>query len=568
MPTGFDITIPKFGVAISSQFDILSQEQSLLRSKEAEQSIYPYIPFGPLSDAADLNILLNEPLQDAADELNTQKEEIDTIQEKLLESINSLTALKESCEEQLSSVRDKATTLSLVQQDEGSRQYWYVETFDTPFKTDQSRNTCLVDTTYSFCSLGVVQNETVGEVLYEIDRVKSVGIPGANLVLKSKGLRGKNVSPLPVFEGELLVKNDFSALNDGDSSSMLEWERNFIYSPQPVVLISHTLSPLVSMDNSTMSVEPLKITKFDWTTFIQWPNESAVDQGPNNNGYPMAGFITKPNQQTLALGQNRAQCVLVLTATLPSPQIISTIVLTPMIYRNARPTVNSIEVSSDGSTWILIGKDDALGERALSVSEQTRVADLKKGAGSAIYMVPTNRPVLKVRLTITGARYQVEQGFGHKFTVIYKHKRVDNSALFGLVSWASNSYWWERCANNKIPVNTVKSSNLLGNLPNTLGIAAAVAKTLTPKTKKVEVAPSTVSSFFKGTPGYENVDPSTGYSTGPTAPTLNVNRLNIADPITAPFAYVQDVPGGDFRPKTIEESRKDTDTYLKDMWNI
>lgn len=558
MPTGFDLKSPKYSVQISSGESLLENNQSLVASMKAAQGLEPYLPFGPLSDAADLSILLDEPLQSAASELITQQGEIDALQQKLIESSNTLTALKEACEEQLSQTRDQATSLALIQQDQSTRQYWYVETFDNPFKTDQSATTCLVDTTYSFCSLGIVRNEPLGDITYSIDRQSSIGLPGANLVLSSKGLRGANVSPVPMFEQDISPRNNFGSLNDGDSSTILEWERNFIYSPQAVAVIGHSLGPLVSMDNATTSVEPLAKTKYDWSLYVQWPGESDVDQGPSNKGYPLGEFVPPPNARSLALGQGQNQCFLTLKATLSTPQPLSMIVLTPVIYGNARPIVNKLEVSSDGMTWILIGKNDSLGERALSASEQKRVSDLKKGTGSAVYMIPTNRPISQVRITLTGARYVPKEGFGHKFTVVYKHERVDNSAAWGLISWASNSYWWERCPSDNIPVNKVsRSTSIFSGIAGALGVAGAVTKALspTPKAPKVEV----YNIGTKDTPVL---------STIPTTPVVSTPTGNFAvDSQDTTSGYVPDAmrmqPVSNYIPSPIVEEPKPAPEPIK-----
>ena len=533
MPTGFNPKPPKSGTVVTSS-DLLSQNQALLATLKAEEALYPYLQFGPLSDAADLSILLNEPIQTAINELTTQEESLESTQDKLLDLTNLLTSLKEACEEELALARDSATTLSLVQQDANQVQFWYSETFDNPFKTDTTRTTCLVDTTNSYCSLMITQNEALGTITYDIDRANSDGLPGVNLELSSQGLRGNNVAPMPVFDKDISPRTDLGCLNDGDASTIWEWEWNFIYSPQPVGITSHEKGAMVAMQNATTWVDPLKETKYDWTTYLQWPDNSSPDKGPNDEGYPLATFTPRPTSLSYALGNKPQQCKLIMTATLSTPSPISMIVLTPVIYENTRPTVEKLEVSPDGITWILVGQGDLLGERALSLSEQQRVADLKKGSGSAIYIVPTNHPISIVRATFTGARYKPTQGFGHKFTSVYMHEHES----MGIFDITSDSYWWERCPSDKIPTNTIRRSPNpeLGSQLATLGLAFSAAGSFlggTTSTKKVSV--STSSLFPSSTPYVYDSATNTWKYTGITSPTLEVDNtaLNTATGVTS-----------------------------------
>lgn len=479
MPTGFETQLPSlFPPTLSSPAQV-DRDAQLLRALKTGRDLYDYWPYGKYSEAASFEELVQMPLLLATGEINYQKGRVDTMRDHFVQISNLLRSEVDAAESQVSAAREASKSFSLIRADENYQYEWFVETFETVFKTDLERTSVLVDSDLGLVSLFVSQNELLSKVHYEIDRPNSVGLPGNNLELSSRGMRGSDTSPLGVYKKDTDTHANLDTLTDNDPTSWFEWERNYIYNQQPAKVYGQAW--VYSQGEGTQRIKPYEATeKLDWGTFIHWPNEPREDRGPKENGYPLAQFVNGPWSENFLTSsiEQEGEAFLTLYLILDSPQSVSFIRLLPFVDSNAYPLVKSIEFSPDFQNWFPMASNDKLGEGlGISLSEKARAKGLleQPGKAQAIYQVPTTKPLQALKVVIQGARYKPVQGFGHQFKALFIHERKDTSYAWGLVHDVNHNYYWKRVSLGEVPIAQVSEKN---SWLGTLAIGAAIGVAL------------------------------------------------------------------------------------------
>lgn len=549
--------------------DILAVERdiqaALYRSQNANR--WEYSPIAPYAEPFNLEELVGSMFKDSQRELSFQAKRTDNLYSWLNETNNMLKAEAEAAEALVVKASDAIRDISFVTQDRNFQFYWVGDSFNTKnIVGDQS--TVLVDTDYGEITLPPQTLTPVNGILPIVNPTETKGLPGCNLLvldLPTTIQSNQELSPTLEAADTTNLGNAF----DQDPSTWFEIERNFVTPKQRVVRVGRSWK---TDSNGTLE-DVKKITKdYDWKVLVQWPNTNVILSGDDGKGIRIAEFreVEKSNitslSQTISTvdGSTDYDVRLVMDLNFQSPQVASILKINPMI----RPGQGEVKVESvvlfTGGVEIPIAKDVEVGLANRSITQLGREILRRTGSQSvgAIYSIPTNRPIDRIRIVLRSKPYKAPNGLAHAFREEHIEKKTTSKFLF-VSSTSRKKYWERKPIDETTPTlsSSYSSPKLFGSTTPLLDLLA-LAGLLQPQPQYVKITGQTVGGQVVGSvqqvqaltnPGFTNaIGGSVGKALGGVGKALG-QVAPIIGGIVAIDGLIKSAFGSSTRKKTLEK---------------
>jgi hypothetical protein len=406
--------------------------------------------------------LVEEPLDQAREDVSLAWEEIDDTRNLTLQVTNLCLAEQAGLKDRLAEVTALVDSFRLWVSDAPQDFIWVGDMFNDLSKVDPA-STAWVNTTGGWAGLKPTTSRSMSPFITRctLDHAYSQGgVPGNNLEVRAPGteiLGSKGPEPHPVLYRDTTRTDRVTALWDADPSTYFEWERVLVDVPQRMIKAGYAFvyDPAGKPNNKIPALS-------NWNCYIQWPGEEGLDTGEARKGHPLAYFVhaidapvkgdavkISPIAQiagylgrtaSAAAGKNRVTpyvspeepLQLGLQIELDQPRTVSWLELTPLIRGGVYPTVSQILVSRDGEVWRSL-----LSEPTVLHPRMNRGVDLAKYGvtgsnfeGVGVWPLPSVEiRFLKILLTQPDA-YECPLGIGKRF--FFNHaqkKRVRGTTL-------------------------------------------------------------------------------------------------------------------------------------------
>ena len=382
-----------------------------------------------------LNQQINDVLAKAAQNIDQSYTYLKEINNQTESKMESLTTAIDSL---------KANLASTLVTDFGAQALIVSDTFKNTTQIDETNSSGLIDTTNGEVSLAYSKYEQITNYVKTIDQTLTQGNPGcyseiANLNYNQGSTKAPLVSMFP-------TSNDFSAIDDGSTTTWFELERVFIPPTQKVTQLERSY---VSSEIGVIQ-DVDKITQdFDWKIKISWNGTDFVDTA--------LGDFTDPDNTTDSLNAK-----LVFSLDLDTPTNLSFITLKPLFKNNNQIILDKLEVYTN-NRWVTLQSDIDLGLKN-GINKYLVNESTLEGYTTQITV---DSPIEKIKVYFTGGLYQTQYGIAHKFKDVYsKHRTERNNGL-----WRSADTWeqWGRVAvDSTVPAYTVTNqrNGLVGSIIN------------------------------------------------------------------------------------------------------
>lgn len=451
---------------------------------EVERQIYealfgsvkqaPWSPakIAPLAQPGNISELVSPNINGVNQEIFRVSVRTDSLYDWLSDFNNALKAEIETVERSVSVASDSIRDVAFINGDDISDFDWISDSFNTSAFVDKSASTVFVDTNYGMVGLLPEEYEKVGgfEVVLDNEANKNT-FPGCNLLILDVPNVG-NTNDEPKVTLETTNSRDLENMLDDDPLTWFEVERNFIPPEQKMVRKGRAFVT----DSSGTLQNVLGVTAdYDWRVFVQWPGSQSADQGADGKGRYLAEFVTvdsvnevdtKPDPNV-----NRDyQARLVFDCILATPVELSAVRVAPFTRTGApNISVNKILVTVEGlQEPILIVQDQQLTTTGASNTKIEKYIDRNTGSQSkgALYGIPTNRKVSKIRFEFSAKPYKVR--LAHPFGEVQQERRSERKYLF--VSSVDREVFWQRVPVFQSPpqlISRAVKTGVTGSLLNT-----------------------------------------------------------------------------------------------------
>lgn len=436
----------------------------------AQHKVWSPTPIAPLAEPTNLQELVGDHFQGAAQEMQYQASRVDNTYRWLNDTNNFLRSELEGLESIVMRATDAVQDISVFAGQDAQQFYWVAETFNTTATIDLQATTALIDTDHGLCMLGPTQVQSVKDFQAVLNFKETRGIPGCNLLVIDRGTAGSaDKEPFPLLESA--PTTDFGALFDGDSISWFEIERNFVTPKQKC----SKLGRAYVRNSAGQEVDVKAVTAdLDWTATVQWFNASVPETGADGKGVPLAEFIqvdvlNSQNPATNAQLQG-LEARLVLDLVFPNQAPLSFLNLVPLLRGTQPIRVESITAFA-GQQQFVLAKDVDLSPTAQTTTLLNKEIFRRTGAQTAggLFSIPTNRDIDRIEIRLTARPEQAAQGLAHPFQEKYEETRREQRVVF--FSMVSHDYEWSRIPAKDGPRSITTSYSgpkLLGSIGATL----------------------------------------------------------------------------------------------------
>ena len=325
-----------------------------------------------------------------------------------------------------------------------SNVFTITEELSSPESTQSS--TLYLDTTVAGLTLQPGEMENINSRIVDV-KESGNGIPGNNLVVESISRPASgDENPSVKLVGESDNHAVMLQCLDGSEDTWFEWESVVIPPQQPAVQVGRAW-----IYGGSNRIDVRQVTSdLDWKVDVFHPgSEKPVENAP------LVTFAPAPTDNMLA------RVTLVFGVDEVRDNVFLGIV--PYTIAGLPPILESIETSTDGTTWSRLDIRPGLRIReTYSLYKAVRIA-LNRFAW--------------VRITLrAGGWYSPRKGLGHPFGAVLVHERFQQKVL-GFKLKDERRQWWQRVSIGKRGVGTIvtKENDVLKIVGAVAGAAYAAA---------------------------------------------------------------------------------------------
>jgi hypothetical protein len=412
--------------------------------------------------------LLEDPLFSSENDINILWDQLESIRSSLRDLFNLAQSESIAITTLIGEIQNKVVQFQLFSTDTSSLFLWASDSFTSRNYIDSQNTTVYIDTVTGICMLSADNTTSLNSTIekFSIDTSNSYGIPGNNMEISAENGTSSPDSSTPestvVLVGATDMRSQVAYMLDGNPSTWLEWEMNYIPQQQKCKLIGTQYH----MDDSGSMTDIVKVTQdtsgqpAGWRKFIQWPGSATYDRNKDGKGYYIANFTQNNNAK------------MVITLNLSAPTKVSLITLTPQILSGVYTIVRNISVSnSQNSSYSKVIAKDIYLTSKLNESLNTSRSGIpqKNYAGIGVFSMDDETvDTINITLEADGS-YIPQLGLGHQYYFQIVHKQVQLHIAFFSIG-LSNTTVTERLPNPDVGISTGASSSNLSQIGELAGL--------------------------------------------------------------------------------------------------